>query len=288
MDTANGTPEYLVCAYYVKRCALEPLLEDVQALLATVSDAETRVGVLLPRPLRDVAADRPPAPCPERLSSLLHGSPNRRVTAIMVLAENKQSRRAGSMEVLWQLCWDEEPVAAGLTLEPDLLVSLGLPFVNPERKDSISAFPETLTAAVVRHAQIYHGLVDVGTPEFTGRGTLYEATEPGWMPFGPRMYRAAWIQSQEQRKHRLRGVFWAQVLSSELVQMVGGQSFLEGYRAFKPAGERDLVTVYADGSAMIRVSESPLDVCRPYIALTPNLLERGAWLYERFRAAGIV
>ena len=213
---------------------------------------------------------------------------NRNCT-LALIAENRESRRMGPREFAWEVEWEPKPVASGIAFEPYLGVSWGLTFLAEKQIQMLSPLVKKFGLMLGDLGNPYHGLIDVGITEETGYGNLYQSIEPGYVSYERRVRRLVWLRSGKRRRHTLRGVFWGQLLSAPMVRRLGDRDrFVAEYADLEDPADRNLIDILANGSMFIRLSSSITTVRRPFAELLPSTLERAAWLYERFTAAGIL
>ena len=209
--------------------------------------------------------------------------------ALVLVAENRESRRIGPKEFAWLLYWEPDPVASGMHFESCLGIHFGLPFLAEKQLQILSAVIAELSVRLGDMGKPCHGLIDVGVVEETGRGNLYQSIEPGYVSYERRVRRLVWLRLGKRRRHTLRGVFWGQFLSAPMVRRLGNRDrFVAEYGELEDPGDRNLIDILANGSMFIRLSSSITTVRRPFAELMPSTLERAAWLHERFTAAGIL
>lgn len=212
--------------------------------------------------------------------------------ATYVFARNRRASLCSLNELLWHVDWDIDPIANGIQCEPCLLVSVGLSFIDPHTEFNCVGILRDVGACMSQLPEFCHGLADVCTAEECGRGFLYGSPGIINLPFDRQLRRLVWLRSGQKRRHRLRGVFWGQVLSADVARRLGdpeefARQYRE-YRKFTDGSERDLVEVLPGGAILVLVTRSMQDMLRPLIGLTPFDVERAAWLHERFEQAGIL
>lgn len=226
------------------------------------------------------------------LGSEFSNSGNERVA---IVASNKAAKRSGAKEFLWLLDYQPDPIDS-IEFEPTLGVHFGIPFLTEAQALRLRSFSELLADTVVEHADLCHALADVGAVGLTGRGGLYHSQVPLYVPLDRLVRRRVWLRLGEQRKRKLRGVFWGQVLSVWMVEQLGGPDrFLEEYRLLEDPVNTDLARTFPDGSMFVCLSNSPLDVrppnpfsTPPVIGPLPPMIDRAVWLHERFTEAGLL
>lgn len=211
---------------------------------------------------------------------------------LLVPAPNSRGK---SNEFIWLLDYQPDPISQ-VHFEPTLGVHFGLPFLTNAQSVRLRSFSELLTESVVENSELGHALADVGAVSMTGRGGLYHSQVPLYVPLDRIIRRYAWLRLGEQRKRKLRGVFWGQVLSVWMVEQLGGPDrFLEEYRLLEDPVNTDLARTFPDGSMFVCLSNSPLDVrppnpfsTPPVIGPLPPMIDRAVWLHERFTEAGLL
>jgi hypothetical protein len=280
-------PEYLSMVFYFASVpkAVAELMRSIQKLLEGISSSRARLKLAAPYEAAVWAKKRKQSAFNfGRLAESNDGG-------LCVYAFNRRASLAGPLEFLWSVDWDAKPVSNGIAFEPLLNVTIGVDFLEPMAASKLRSLFESLSVAATRAGSICHGLADIANSEETGSGNLYGGAEPAVVPFERRVHRLIWVRSGERRKMRLRGLFWGQVLSAGMLKRLGGgKSFAAKYAELDDPVDRDLTRTLPDGSLVVLLTKDPLGMTRAnrQLLLGPPTFDRGAWLYERLRAAELL
>jgi len=210
-------------------------------------------------------------------------------TAIALYGKNPASRKAGPNEFLWEIDVQTDPVGDGVHFEAFARLTVGLEYCTPDQINWLPGAIERLSKEIVQRWDICHGLVDVGTTGEIGRGRLYGSISPGYAQFRQQLARLVWLRSGPLRKEALRGVFCGQVLPKRLVDRIGPiDTFIAEYAKLDDLVNHDLCVKLPNGGLHIWVTRGIDRFLCPGIRLTPWEFERAAFLYKRFRDAGIL
>ncbi|MCK6486654.1 MAG: hypothetical protein L6R00_21300 [Phycisphaerae bacterium] len=166
-------------------------------------------------------------------------------------------------------------------------MSVGLSFLEKDTTFDGSGMLRDVGACMSLLPEFCHGLADVCTAEECGRGFLYGSPGIINVPFDRQLRRLVWLRSGPNRRNRLRGVFWGQLLSADVARRLGDlEQFAREYR--KITGERSLIEVLPGGALLVLLTREMEIMVRSLIRLTPFDIELAAWLHERFERAGIL
>lgn len=134
-----------------------------------------------------------------------------------------------------------------------------------------------------------YAVAAIGDERQTGCGGVFETVGQNIVHFEHEMMRLAWLQSGGPRRNKVRGVYWGNLLSPAMVEQLGGAALLsDEYRAMECGINRELTQVFPDGAVALYLSARVTDFLFPHMGLTHDTFERGAWLYRRFAAGGLL
>lgn len=193
------------------------------------------------------------------------------------------------MDFNFVLDYDLRPVDRGIQVGSHLVASLCLSSLSDEQAETLSNASVQFAQLAVDLARAHSVLVDVGDIPETARGTIYLSRWPAYARFQRQVSRLVWVRAGEQRRNMARGVFWGNLLTTPMLAKLGGaDGLIAEYRKLEDPRDHDLCTVLSDGSVWLTLSHSLKDVCHQSPGMTPNLLERAAWLWERLAQARLI
>jgi hypothetical protein len=135
---------------------------------------------------------------------------------------------------------------------------------------------------------LYYALVHTALWLEDGAGLRYDFDGPLDGNLSNQINCELWGRYGEKRREKVRGVYWGQYLSAQhLVRLGGRASFIKEYRDLvrkMPSGET-FVREVGDG-VFVKVCENPMNFS--VFGLDVPCDGTGAWLYERFRDAGLL
>lgn len=193
------------------------------------------------------------------------------------------------MDFNFKLDYDLSPVDRGIRVGPHLVASLCLSSLSDEQAETLSNASARFAQLAVALAKAHSVLVDIGDIPETARGTIYLSRWPAYARFQRQVSRLVWVRAGEQRRNMARGVFWGNLLTTPMLAKLGGaENLISEYRKLEDPRDHDLCTILSDGSVWLTLSHSIKDVCHQSPGMTPNLLERAAWLWERLAQARLI
>lgn len=192
-------------------------------------------------------------------------------------------------EFLMHIDYNPGPIDKGVKVEKYLVVSICLTWLEEHIATKLSRMCVSFANSSVTLANACSVLVDVGDIPETARGTIYVSRWPAYARFQRQVSRLVWVRAGEQRRNMARGVFWGNLLTTPMLAKLGGaENLISEYRKLEDPRDHDLCTILSDGSVWLTLSHSIKDVCHQSPGMTPNLLERAAWLWERLAQARLI
>lgn len=193
------------------------------------------------------------------------------------------------MEFLFKIEYDTHPIDRGIAVEKHLVATICLSWMTDSQAASLSRMGANFAEAAMTLASACSVLVDVGDIAETARGTIYLSRWPAYARFQRQLSRLVWVRAGEKRRDLARGVFWGNLLTKPMLDRLGGaDGFVAEYRKLEDPRDHDLCTLLPNGSVWLTLSSSIKDVCHQSPGMTPWLLDRGAWLYERLARARLL
>ena len=188
----------------------------------------------------------------------------------------------GFENTTFSLDLDDDPIAEGCHLGPCFSLNLNLDRLEQRQLGGLRDIALEFWTMCSSVCGLCSGLGDVASVTETLLGRYYSSSVAiNWLQFQRNLASLLWIQSGDKRSRMARGVFWCNVFGQEMLQELGGDEFLEAYRATEDRRDSRLVHVLPDDSAVLLLSRSPTDLRYPFNDMLPSVLERAAWLYEQ-------
>ena len=195
----------------------------------------------------------------------------------------------GFKEELWTLDFDADSIVEGRHVKPYLRMDFNLDRLDQRQEEGLPDAVRRFAEASAATGLLCSGFGDAADVSETACGVHYSGSGVGWVRFQRQLRRLLWVRAGEDRHHKARGVFWANLFGPAMLKKMGGaEKFVREYKALEDRRDHELSTIYPDGSVLVLLSSHVKDMRYPYVALLPSTLERAAWLYERLSHAGLM
>src|SRR5574337_1247231 len=162
---------------------------------------------------------------------------------------------------LWRMYYHPSGAHAGFRSPPTLVMGVYLNLLTVAKLKSLGQMANRFMECLVSTECCNYALLDVGNSWNMAYGDLYAWGGQSWVPFDRKIIKLAWYQSGHIMNDKVLGVFWANLLSPSMVQKLGGADLLiDEYHALDSPMDKNLGTLYPDGSVLLRLTRSPADM----------------------------